>query len=301
MASRKLILFMLLAFALAAVVPGMGASAHEGGPHIRIAHLAPAAPAVDIYVNDQKAVEKLEYKTVTDYLPLEGMSFKVVVVPAGGDPAKDSVSKEPFMVMFTEAEMHGYYTVAAVGSPADGSFDLIRLPADGPHEAAAMGGAEVGTATVGNIKVTGAWARATSKGEAMDHSGMGGMATPEATPESMGGMGGHGGMGMGGVSAAYMVIANTGDKAERLVSAATDVAGVVEIHETKVENDIARMEPIAGGLEIPAGGSVELKPGGKHIMMMELKQALVAGSTITLTLNFESGTVVTLVVPVVAP
>ncbi|MBN1966087.1 MAG: copper chaperone PCu(A)C [Anaerolineae bacterium] len=98
----------------------------------------------------------------------------------------------------------------------------------------------------------------------------------------------------GGVSAVYMTIANQGGAADRLVSAATDVAAVVEIHETTMDDaGVMRMRPLSDGLEIPANGSAELEPGGVHIMLMQLQQDLVAGETITLTLTFESGKTLT--------
>lgn len=72
----------------------------------------------------------------------------------------------------------------------------------------------------------------------------------------------------------------------RLVGASTPVAGVAEVHEMKMEGDTMRMRGI-GSLELPARQSVELKPGGYHLMLMDLKQPLANGSTVPLTLNFE--------------
>ncbi|NDY91922.1 copper chaperone PCu(A)C [Ideonella livida] len=74
----------------------------------------------------------------------------------------------------------------------------------------------------------------------------------------------------------------------RLVSAASPVAGVVEIHEMKMEGNVMRMAAVPF-LELPAGKAVELKPGGFHIMLMALKQALPAGQDVPLTLVVESG------------
>jgi hypothetical protein len=95
-----------------------------------------------------------------------------------------------------------------------------------------------------------------------------------------------------------MLIENTGMAADKLVSAATDVSGLVQIHETTVDNGMARMQEIVGGLEVPAGGKVELMPGGLHIMLMEMNRELVPGDAISLTLTFESGTVITFDVPI---
>ena len=76
-------------------------------------------------------------------------------------------------------------------------------------------------------------------------------------------------------------------KASRLVSASSPVAGVVEIHEMAMENNVMKMRAIPG-LALPAGKTVELKPGGYHVMLMDLKQPLKAGETIALTLVFEA-------------
>ncbi len=72
----------------------------------------------------------------------------------------------------------------------------------------------------------------------------------------------------------------------RLVEARSTVAGVVEIHEMAMENNVMRMRAIPG-LALSAGKAVELKPGGYHVMLMDLKGPLKAGDTVPLTLVFE--------------
>ena len=69
----------------------------------------------------------------------------------------------------------------------------------------------------------------------------------------------------------------------RLVGASSPVAGVAEIHEMKMDGNVMRMRP-AGAIDLPAGKTVELKPGGLHLMLMDLKQPLVAGTSVPLTL-----------------
>ena len=86
-----------------------------------------------------------------------------------------------------------------------------------------------------------------------------------------------------------MVIANNGGASDKLVSASTDAAGVVEIHTVEMTDGVMQMRPLTDGLEIPANGSVTLEPGGFHIMLMDLQESLVDGETVTLTLTFESG------------
>ena len=92
--------------------------------------------------------------------------------------------------------------------------------------------------------------------------------------------------GMGVNSAAYMVLTNSGSQSDKLVGAESDIAEAVEIHESKIEGDVMKMEQIEF-IEVPAGGEAELKPGGKHIMLIGLKKDLEAGDTVDLNLIFE--------------
>lgn len=75
----------------------------------------------------------------------------------------------------------------------------------------------------------------------------------------------------------------TARERQRLVGASSPVAGVAEIHEMKMDGEIMKMRPV-GALELPAGKTVELKPGGLHLMLMDLKQPLAAGTSVPLTL-----------------
>ncbi|MBS0340360.1 MAG: copper chaperone PCu(A)C [Proteobacteria bacterium] len=72
----------------------------------------------------------------------------------------------------------------------------------------------------------------------------------------------------------------------RLVGASTPVAGVAEVHEMKMEGDTMKMRAVSQGLELPAGQAVELKPGGYHLMLTDLKQAVNVGTTVAITLRF---------------
>ena len=77
-------------------------------------------------------------------------------------------------------------------------------------------------------------------------------------------------------------------KDARLVEAASPVAGVVEIHEMTLQNNVMRMRAVKA-LDLPAGRAVELKPGGYHVMLMDLKQQMKEGETVPVTLVVESG------------
>ncbi|HSO46634.1 MAG TPA: copper chaperone PCu(A)C [Rhizobiaceae bacterium] len=89
------------------------------------------------------------------------------------------------------------------------------------------------------------------------------------------------------VSGGYMNISNSGSAGDRLVTGSADFAGKVEIHEMAMEGDVMKMRPVEGGLEIPAGGSVELKPGGFHVMFIGLKEQMKPGEKRKATLVFE--------------
>ncbi len=97
----------------------------------------------------------------------------------------------------------------------------------------------------------------------------------------------------GGNGAGYAVITNTGPAADTLIAVSSPVAARVEIHETMVMNGQAMMHPRPGGLDVPAGSTVALKPGGWHIMLMGLKQPLKAGDHYPATLTFKKAGKVT--------
>ena len=107
----------------------------------------------------------------------------------------------------------------------------------------------------GSLKISAPWARATPKG---------------AT-----------------VGAGYMTITNNGSAPDRLVGGAAEVSNRFEIHEMTMDNGVMRMRHIAKGLEITPGQSVELKPGGNHVMFLGLKKPLAQGEYVKATLVFE--------------
>ncbi len=78
----------------------------------------------------------------------------------------------------------------------------------------------------------------------------------------------------------------TSEKNTRLVAVSSPVAGVVEIHEMAMENDVMKMRQIPG-LDLAAGRTLDLKPGGYHVMLMDLKQQMKGGDVVPITLVFE--------------
>ena len=112
--------------------------------------------------------------------------------------------------------------------------------------------AAIGAAPVwAQVKIDNAWARATVQGQ-------------KAT-------------------GAFMKI--TATQATQLVAVATPVAGVAEVHEMKMEGGVMKMRAMPA-LDLPAGQAVELKPGGYHLMLMDLKAPLAKDSSVALTLTF---------------
>lgn len=94
------------------------------------------------------------------------------------------------------------------------------------------------------------------------------------------------------VAGGYFKITNTGSSADRLVGGSSAAAGRIEVHEMALTDGVMRMRPLKDGLEIPAGGTVEFKPGGHHVMMLDLKHGLSEGDIVRGTLVFENaGTV----------
>lgn len=94
------------------------------------------------------------------------------------------------------------------------------------------------------------------------------------------------------VAGGYLGLKNTGTAPDRLVSVTAEIAGRTEIHEMAVTDGVMTMRPLPKGVELPAGGEVVLKPGGLHLMFLELKRPLAAGDSFAGTLTFEkAGTV----------
>jgi hypothetical protein len=103
------------------------------------------------------------------------------------------------------------------------------------------------------ISISGAWSRATAAGQS--------------------------------TAAVYLSIANKGGGDDKLLNASTPI-GQATLHSSTVEGGVMRMRPLES-LDIPAQSTVQLKPGGTHIMVTGVKQPLIAGSSFPLALHFE--------------
>ncbi|MBS1211189.1 MAG: copper chaperone PCu(A)C [Proteobacteria bacterium] len=121
--------------------------------------------------------------------------------------------------------------------------------------------------TLGSLKINHPWARATAPGAA--------------------------------AGGGFLKIDNSG-AADRLVSAQADVSSVVELHTMMMEGNVMRMSKLERGIDLPAGQSVALQPGGLHIMFIDLKAPLKEGDKFPLKLKFEKAGEITVDVHVAA-
>lgn len=119
----------------------------------------------------------------------------------------------------------------------------------------AIGSASAHDYKIGSLEIAHPWTRATPKGA--------------------------------GVGGGYLKITNKGTAPDRLTAVSSDAAGMVEVHEMKMSGSKMEMRPLKGGIEIKPGQTVELKPGGYHVMFMHLKQPFEQGKRIKATLTFE--------------
>ena len=100
--------------------------------------------------------------------------------------------------------------------------------------------------------------------------------------------------------ATYLAVRNTGSEPDSILSMETPVAGQALAHQTRLEGDVSRMSE-AGPLSVPLGGALEMKPGGTHIMLMDLKGELKLGQQFPLTITFEKAGKVEVLVKVGKP
>jgi len=100
-------------------------------------------------------------------------------------------------------------------------------------------------------------------------------------------------IGKRGNSAAYMTIANGGGVPDKLMSVSTPQAGKAQLHTHIRDGEIMRMRHVEGGIPVPAHGTVALKPGGYHVMLMRLTAPVEKDSMLPLTLTFEKAGTVT--------
>lgn len=94
------------------------------------------------------------------------------------------------------------------------------------------------------------------------------------------------------VGGGFLSITNHGDESDRLVSATSPATPMVQLHEMRMDGDVMKMRQMKDGIEIPAGETVTLAPGGLHLMFMKMTTPFVEGEEVPVTLGFEkAGTV----------
>jgi hypothetical protein len=120
----------------------------------------------------------------------------------------------------------------------------------------AVTGAVAADYDVGSIHISAPWARATPKGAAS--------------------------------GAAYMTITNSGKTADKVSCVSSDASAECQIHSMTMDNGVMQMRPVEGGLEIKPGETVTLKPGGFHMMLLNLKHPLEQGNSLKATLKFDN-------------
>jgi len=89
------------------------------------------------------------------------------------------------------------------------------------------------------------------------------------------------------VGAGYFTIRNKAEKPDRLVGASSAAAARVETHVVEKQGDVMRMREVKG-YEVPAKGSFELKPGGPHLMLVDIRRQLKAGEKVPVVLRFQN-------------
>jgi hypothetical protein len=88
------------------------------------------------------------------------------------------------------------------------------------------------------------------------------------------------------VGVGYLVLANRGAEADRLIGGSTEIADRIEVHEMRMDNGVMKMRELPGGLEVKSGETVELKPGGNHLMLVGLKRGVKEGERFKAQLEF---------------
>jgi copper(I)-binding protein len=114
--------------------------------------------------------------------------------------------------------------------------------------------ATAGDVTAGSLKISAPWARATPKGAS--------------------------------VGGGYLSITNTGNEPDRLIGGSAAVSKRFEVHSMTMENGVMKMRPVSDGLEIKPGQTIDLKPGGYHVMFIDLNEPLKKGDRLKVTLEF---------------
>lgn len=193
---------------------------------------------------------------ITDFPPGQAIYFPTVQTCAKGEVSWDQIAaagENPHSLKSPAPALRIVADTTVAQAQMDhGNMDHARMGA-----ASQTGGDSY---KVGDLTVTSPWTRATPGGAK--------------------------------IAGGYLKVTNGGKTADRLVSVTSAGADRVEIHEMSMTDGVMKMRPLADGLTIKAGETVEFKPGGFHLMFMDIKQPLKQGDTLKATLKFEkAGTI----------
>lgn len=99
-------------------------------------------------------------------------------------------------------------------------------------------------------------------------------------------------------SAMFGTVSNSGSETVNITGGSAPGVGMVQVHEFVSDGNTETMQEVSGGLPVPAGGSVELKPGSYHVMLMDVTQQWAVGDEVTVTLDLSNGETVEVAAPV---
>ncbi|CAH0341043.1 DUF1775 domain-containing protein [Rhizobium sp. CECT 9324] len=184
------------------------------------------------------------------------------IAAAGQDP-HDLKSPAPVLkISATEgADEH-----AGHGAPATGAHAGHDAHAGHGDHAAAVNPGGFDTVTLGDLELSGGFTKAMLPGQP--------------------------------VGGGFITITNKGAEDDVLVSATSPNAGEVQLHEMAMVNDVMKMRQLPDGIKVPAGQSVELKPGGLHLMFFKISEPFRDGATVPVTLTFQKAGSVDVVLPI---
>jgi periplasmic copper chaperone A len=187
-----------------------------------------------------------------DFSPGQAISFPTVQQCAMGEIRWDQIAADGQNPHSLKSPAPTLRIVADTATVAQAKMDHSKMD-HAQVGAAAQTGSD--TFKIGDLVVASPWTRATPSGAK--------------------------------IAGGYLKITNNGKSPDRLVSATSIGADRVEIHEMSMTDGVMKMRPLTDGLTIKPGETVELKPGGFHMMFMDIKQQLKQGDTLKATLTFE--------------
>jgi len=207
--------------------------------------------------------------------PATGLAFPTVQVcgndatvawteiAAPGQDPHDLKSPAPVLKI---AAAEGADEHAGHGAPASGGHAAHNAKAGHGDHAAAVNPGGFEAVTIGDLELSGGFTKAMLPGQP--------------------------------VGGGFITITNKGAEDDVLISATSPNAGEVQLHEMAMVNDVMKMRQLPDGIKVPAGQSVELKPGGLHLMFFKISEPFRDGATVPVTLTFQKAGSVDVVLPI---